>query len=336
MNAPVLIAAIGSLGTLGVFILLAFVWQLLSLPERRRRQRRLAMIGGVEQSDEAQSDMSHSTAQGGIKRQGRSALIERAESLLFEFVPRVSQLSRKLEKAGLTMSAPAYFSLVLTLITILYLVLWQLLPLPIVSVLLLSISVGYGLPHLVVAQLSARRQKMILAQLPDVLDMLVRSIRAGLPLTQSLLEVGRQVDDPLGLELRSIARQAKLGVPLEEALVAVADKVDIQEFHFLVTSLALQQKTGGSLSETLGNLSDLLRQRHQVRKKVKALSSEARSSAYLIGALPVVLLGGLTLLNPEYLRPLLDTEVGNLLLVLGGVGILSGAFVMWRMMRFDI
>ncbi|WP_051608780.1 type II secretion system F family protein [Fodinicurvata fenggangensis] len=334
MTAPILIAAIGALGTLGFMILLTFLWHLLSAPERRRRQRRLAMI--VRTAGTTTGGKKASQEREGIRREERTGVSARMETALFNFVPRLSQITGLLRKAGLDISATGYLCMMGGLTLLALFLLSRMLPLPFILQATLSVIFGIGLPHFTVVYLGARRQKKILAQLPDVLDMIVRSVRAGLPLTQSLMAVGDQIDEPLGSELSNIGRQTKLGVPLDEALLSVAERLDIQEFYFLVTSLTLQQKTGGSLADTLGNLSDLLRQRHQVRNKIKALSSEARASAYLIGSLPIALLGGMSVLNPGYLQPLFETDTGNILLWIGGGGIVTGAIVMWRMMRFDI
>lgn len=173
-------------------------------------------------------------------------------------------------------------------------------------------------------------------QLPGVLDTIIRGIRAGLPVQECIANAGQEFDDPVGGHFRAIAERVQLGEPLDVALWRVAKVVDRPEMDFFAISIAIQQETGGSLSEALGNLAKLLRDREKMKLKIKAISSEARASAMIIGALPFAMLALLSVMSPDYIAPLFTDTRGNYMLLAGLVSISMGAFVMWRMTKFEI
>jgi tight adherence protein B len=140
----------------------------------------------------------------------------------------------------------------------------------------------------------------------------------------------------MGPHLRAISERVQLGEPLETALWRVARVINKPEMDFLAVSISIQMETGGSLAEALGNLSDLLRKRAQMKLKIKAISSEAKASAMIIGALPFVMLGLLTFMSPDYVLPLFVDPRGQMMLGAGLLSISVGAFVMWRMTQFEI
>ncbi len=173
-------------------------------------------------------------------------------------------------------------------------------------------------------------------QLPGVLDTIIRGIRAGLPVQECIANAGQEFDDPVGGHFRAIAERVQLGEPLDVALWRVARVVDRPEMDFFAISIAIQQETGGSLSEALGNLAKLLRDREKMKLKIRAISSEARASAMIIGALPFAMLALLSVMSPDYIAPLFTDTRGNYMLAAGLVSISMGAFVMWRMTKFEI
>ena len=151
-------------------------------------------------------------------------------------------------------------------------------------------------------------------QLPDAIDTIIRGIRSGLPVIECIGTAGQESAAPIGPHFRTISERVQLGEPLETAIWRVARVINKPEMDFLAVAISIQMETGGSLSEALGNLADLLRKRAQMKLKIKAISSEAKASAMIIGALPFVMLGLLTFMSPEYVLPLFADPRGQLML----------------------
>lgn len=197
-------------------------------------------------------------------------------------------------------------------------------------------ALGVWLPHLWVGWLGMRRRTRFVAGFPDAIDLMVRGLRSGLPVTESIAAVGREMVGPVGEEFRQVADAVRLGATLEDALWAASERIDAQEFKFFIISLSIQKETGGNLGETLANLSDILRRRRQMRLKIKAMSSEARASAIILGSLPVAMFAVIYLMNPGYEGELLHDPRGQMMLGFG-IGLMTlGAFVMHKMVRFEI
>jgi tight adherence protein B len=175
-----------------------------------------------------------------------------------------------------------------------------------------------------------------LKQLPEAIDTIIRGIRSGLPVIECIGTAGAESPDPLGGHFRAISERVQLGESLEHALWRVARVVNKPEVDFFAVSIAIQMETGGSLAEALGNLSDVLRKRQQMKLKVKAVSSEAKASAMIIGALPFIMLGLLSAMSPDYVAPLFTDTRGQMLLVGGFSWMGLGAVIMWRMTQFEI
>ncbi|MGP1256818.1 MAG: type II secretion system F family protein [Kiloniellales bacterium] len=199
-----------------------------------------------------------------------------------------------------------------------------------------GVSSGAILPHVLVGVLAQRRLAKFIELFPDAIDLIVRGLRSGLPVTESISTVGLEMRDPVGIEFRRIADAVRVGAKLEEAMWAVARRVDVPEYKYLIITLSIQRETGGNLAETLANLSELLRKRRQMKLKVKAMSSEAKVSAWIIGSLPFIMFALLFLLNASYMITLIHDPRGKFLLAVALLFILVGAGVMWKMVRFEI
>lgn len=202
--------------------------------------------------------------------------------------------------------------------------------------LLMGIIVGFGLPNFIINTRINRRTKKFLILFPDAIDLIVRGLRAGLPVTESIKMVAKEIEEPVSQIFQTMTEKMALGVPLEKTLYETALKYRITEFDFFVTSIVLQRETGGNLSEILNNLSEALRQRLMMRLKIKAMSSEARASMYIIGSLPFIVLLALKVFSPEYLTPLFEDFRGNIALAVAGGMLFSGIFIMNRMAKFEI
>jgi tight adherence protein B len=201
---------------------------------------------------------------------------------------------------------------------------------------LIGIAFGLMLPHAVVGHLGKRRLNKFTATFPEAIDLIVRGLRSGLPISESIVTVSKEIGDPIGTEFRTIDQSIRLGQSMEDAMWDTARRIDTPEFKFFVISISVQRETGGNLAETLENLSDILRRRRQMKLKVKALSSEARASAYIIGSLPFTIFGIIFCINPGYALDLFHDSRG---LVMVGVGLTMmaiGSLVMAKMVRFEI
>jgi tight adherence protein B len=171
---------------------------------------------------------------------------------------------------------------------------------------------------------------------PDALDLIVRSVRAGLPVSEAVKIIGNEISEPVGDDFREVAANLMIGMSLEESLMLLQKRVPIAEIKYFAISLTIQQETGGNLAEILSNLASIMRKRIQIRKKIRALSSEARASALIIGTLPFIVGLAIFALNRDYIEILFIDELGRLFLG-GAVGsILIGGIVMSKMIRFDI
>ncbi|HEX5644156.1 MAG TPA: type II secretion system F family protein [Erythrobacter sp.] len=199
-----------------------------------------------------------------------------------------------------------------------------------------GLFVGAGLPHMVLNHFIKKRTNAFNAKFPDGIELLVRGLRSGLPVTETLGVVAQEVPGPVGEEFKSIVERIKIGRTMEESLQVTADRLGIPEFNFFCITLAIQRETGGNLAETLSNLADVLRKRAQMKLKIRAMSSESKASAYIVGALPFVVFGMITWINPEYIGGFF-TDDRLIVAGLGGLVWMSiGGFIMAKMVSFEI
>jgi tight adherence protein B len=256
-------------------------------------------------------------------------------ALAKRWVPNVTALQARLRKTGKAVSVGRYAAACLVLFAA-ALAAGLALRLPSVVALGFAVAVGAGLPHMAVSVMIARRRAAFGGHFPDAIDLMVRGLRSGLPITETVAACGREMPDPVGHEFRGIAHAVRAGRQLEEALWTAADRIDTAEFRFFVVALSVQRETGGNLAETLANLSTILRARKQMRLKISAMSGEAKASATILGSLPFVMFGIIYALNSGYIEPLFDDPRGRVMLA-GGVGVMAtGIAVMRKMIRFEI
>ncbi len=200
----------------------------------------------------------------------------------------------------------------------------------------IGLIAGVGMPHIAVGYLGNRRQEKFVANFPDAIDLMVRGLKSGLPIGESIKIAGEEVPDPVGNEFRRVTDAVRMGSKIDAALQDVGERIDVQDFKFFTVSLAIQSETGGNLSETLQNLSNVLRGRRQLKLKIKAMSSEAYASAYIIGSLPFVVGFFIYIVNTSYVMKLFTDERGNVMLGFGGLMFLIGAAIMYKMVKFEV
>jgi tight adherence protein B len=199
----------------------------------------------------------------------------------------------------------------------------------------LGFAAGFGLPRWGLSFLKNRREKAFLKALPDAVDVIVRGIKAGLPLFESIKVVAADAPEPLRSEFLAIIETQAIGMPLGEACGRLFERMPLPEANFFGIVIAIQQKSGGNLSEALGNLSKVLRDRKKMAEKIQAMSMEAKASAGIIGSLPPILMILVYLTTPGYISLLWTDPTGQLMLVGCVIWMAIGIFVMKRMINFD-
>lgn len=204
-------------------------------------------------------------------------------------------------------------------------------------IVLLAFVISFlGLPRAFMKFKIKRRQKAFLEEFADALESAVRLLKAGMPVGEAIAMVAREYSGPVGQEMAIIYDEQKLGIPLPEACMRAAERMPITEMQMFATGISIQQQTGSSLSEILSNMARVIRARFRLKRKVQALSSEAKASAGIIGALPVFVCAGLYAINPGYMELLFITSKGKMFLW-GAIGWMSiGVLIMRQMINFKM
>lgn len=195
---------------------------------------------------------------------------------------------------------------------------------------------AFGLPRWVVGFIRARRVKAFLEEFPNALDVIVRAVKSGLPLNDGVRLIASESQEPVRGEFRRIVEAQQLGLSIPEAAMRMQETMPCPEAGFFGIVIQIQTQAGGNLSEALGNLSRVLRDRKKMKAKIQALSMEAKASAVIIGALPIVVAFLVYLSSPNYIRPLFTTSTGHFLLGISAVWMSLGIFTMKKMMDFEI
>ncbi len=272
------------------------------------------------------------------RAQRRRNEVKRQQSLdgrLTALLPDPAFLRLKIARTGHAMSPWTFFGACLALAAVVIVVLSVLVHQPPMIAGPAGVVVGFGLPYMVLGFLAKRRLTRFVNMMPEAIDVIVRGVRSGLPVTEAIATVSREMEDPIGTEFRRIIDIYRLGRPLGQALTEAAQRLNVPEFNFLVVALSIQQETGGNLSETLANLADIIRKRRQLRLKVKALTGEAKASAAVVGSLPFLLFLVISFLNPGYTDVFFEDSRGNIMLAAGLTSMFIGMGIMYKLANFD-
>lgn len=284
------------------------------------RDRHAAHTGAVVEAQMRRIQASRSTRMDGI-----------ATRLL----PRPAVLKQRLERTGKTWSPGQYLTASIGLLVVLTAVL-RLRGLPFLPSFTVGLFGALFLPHWWVGRLITKRVKQFNARFADAIDLLVRGLRSGLPISETLQVVGQEVPGPVGVEFRNVSDKIKIGRTMDAALIDTAERLNIPEFNFFCISLAIQRETGGNLAETLSNLAEVLRKRLQMKLKIRAMSSESKASAMIIGALPFIVFGLITFINPDYMAAFYSNPKLTMIGIGGMVWMGIGVFIMSKMISFEI
>ena len=297
----------------------------------RELKRRVARVGADGQG----ARRSGAKAASALRTDRQDSVHPLLDRLIKTLVPNPDRIRDRLARTGRRISLGEYLLVNVLVACAGWIVLAVVVGLPMPLPLAGAVILGLGVPHVAVGMMGDRRVAQFVAQFPDAIDLICRGLRSGLPVTESINAVAREVPEPLGSEFRKIGDAVRVGQSLDAAMWEVAKRIDTPEFRFLIIAMAIQRETGGNLAETLGNLSELLRKRRQMKLKIKALSSEARASAYIVGALPFLMFFAINAVNPGYTDVFFTDPRGMMLggVALGMIGI--GAFVMYKMVNFD-
>jgi tight adherence protein B len=275
---------------------------------------------------------------GNAQAQIRKLFAERAnrwEGYASTLIPKPALLRKRLEMTGKEITLGKYAMICLGVVALVSVgLIFR--GAPIILSLLLGIFFGVGGPHFVIGKMIKRRVAKFTSNFPDAIELMVRGLRSGLPITETLGIVASEIPGPVGVEFRMVADKMKIGRTMEAALQDTADRLGTPEFQFFVITLAIQRETGGNLAETLSNLADVLRKRAQMKLKIRAMSSESKASAYIVGALPFIVFGLVYMINPHYMAGFF-TDQRLMVAGLGGMVWMGiGAAIMAKMVNFEI
>lgn len=321
MNLPVILIIAGA------FLAFSLLVILLGGPSSgKAKTRRLAMV----------KDRHAASTEAVVAAQMRKTIQTRGGgSSLASLMPRREEMEKRLRRTGKGWTLTQYMFASMGLFVVAtggMLILRA----PFMMAAMIGLFLSLGLPYLVVGRAIKKRVTKFNARFPDAIDLLVRGLRSGLPVTETFLVVSQELPGPVGEEFKGVVERIRIGNTMETALQESAEMLATPEFQFFCITIQIQRETGGNLAETLSNLSDVLRKRAQMKLKIRAMSSEAKASAYIVGALPFFVFGVVWSMNPSYLagffyeQRLIITGIGGLIWMSIGAGIMA------KMISFEI
>lgn len=315
-------------------ILLMVILLVLNNQEKTKKNKALSIITGKNPADlsKASDKDEQSKRRADIAKklkQNKDELEEKSKK------KKKRTIALMMEQAGLK-AAPAKYWIASVVSLFIALLLGKLMGASPFVMIMLAVIGLFGLPRLVIRHLTLRRQKKFLEEFPDALEAMVRLLKAGMPVSEAISMISREFDGPVGEEMMLVYDKQKIGVPLYEAAQEATRRMPLTEMQMFATGLTIQAQTGSSLSEVLMNLAGVIRARFRLKRKIKALSSEAVASASIIGALPCLVTLGLWAVNPEYIGVLFTDSFGKILLAGAVFWMFLGIIVMKIMINFKV
>jgi tight adherence protein B len=314
-------------GVLAVLALMLFAVRGPSVAKSQNRR--------LESLRERHSKSNEVATQAQLKRILQTRNQSKMDGLAQRLIPKPALLRQRLHQTGRTWTLAQYGLASLGIIVVVSGLL-MLKGLPLLLAVFVGLFAGVGVPHFIVGKLIKRRVAKFTSRFPDAIDLMVRGLRSGLPISETLGIVADEIDGPIGEEFRTVSDKMKIGRTMEAALQEVADRLGTPEFQFFVITLAIQRETGGNLAETLANLSEVLRKRAQMKLKIKAMSSESKASAWIVGSLPFIVFILIWFINGTYMQGFF---VDERLMIAGAGGLVwmgIGVFIMAKMVDFEI
>jgi tight adherence protein B len=295
---------------------------------RRRLARRLDAVKGQKRGA-ASGDKE-------VRSLSMRGNISKMDQVARRWMPRRELLVARLERTGRSISIGRYMVFTVILAGIIAAGITIGAGLPILPCVLVGVGLGVGIPHVVIGKLGKRRVAAFINLFPDAIDLMVRALRSGLPISEAIIMASHEIGDPIGSEFRTIESGMRLGRDLESLLWEIGKRIDAPEFRFFIIALSVQRETGGNLAETLSNLSEVLRRRRTMRAKARAMASEARASTMILGSLPFIVTIILMTTSPTYIMPLFGDIRGLALIGLALFMLATGIGIMVKMAKFEI
>ncbi|MBF0129747.1 MAG: type II secretion system F family protein [Alphaproteobacteria bacterium] len=297
---------------------------------RARLKRRVEQIAGPA----AASQRKDGKTGGGARKKNIQNKLKEMEDKRTK-KSKATGIGVEIMQAGLTISVRQYF-IISACVGLLAAFISFLAGMPLLTTALVTAAASLWFPRFVLRKMVAGRVAKFTANFANALDIIVRGIRTGLPVGECLGMIGREMPEPVGLEFRMITDGQRIGMSLDEVLGRLVERVPTSEAKFFAIVLLIQKQTGGNLADTLDKLSTVLRERKKMRDKITALSSEAKSSAIIIAALPFLVAGLLSLTQPKYISSLFTSDTGHMLLTGCAVCMGIGILIMKKMINFQI
>lgn len=321
--------AIVGFGGIAVFTIIYLVLDPILSGGNRVEKRKKIVAGGLKAKLESRD---------GMVEMRRRKQVQDAVREMEEKNRRKKKVSMRLrlQRAGLEDMKPRTFYMFSILSGLIVTFALLLIGLPFYFALLGPLVGGFGLPRYVLGILTKRRQKAFLREFVTAIDIIVRGVKAGLPFNDCMQIITTEVGEPVRSEFIHLVEQQRVGVPIEKIMQKLFERVPLQEVNFFAIVVTIQLQVGGNISEALTNLANVLRDRHKLKAKVQAVSMEAKSSAAIIGALPLVVMGGVSVANPEYISILFTHPTGHMILGMSAMSMLAGVLVMRWMINFKI
>ena len=325
LDPTTLAIAIGVMS--GVFLLLIAA----ALPRggSRRYMRRLEAVTSRRQ---LAAPIDPVAARSLTRRQSTTPGIDR----FFRMLPRREALVERLSRTGHEISVGQYMLGSIGAILVFTVLIMVFAGFGLMVSLMFGIALGLGIPHYLVNRMGKKRVLRFINLFPEAIDLMVRALRAGLPISEAIINASQEIGDPVGTEFRGIEAGMRLGRDLDSLLWEIAKRITAPEFRFFIIALSVQRETGGNLAETLNNLSEVLRRRRTMRAKARAMAREARASTMILGCLPILVTVVLSITSPTYIAPMFSDVRGLMLLGVALVMLITGIAIMVKMARFEI
>lgn len=318
-------------GVGGIMLLGIVIYALMPSHDDKALDRRIRDLG-EEKEEKKKADAPKVQ----LRREQKDSGIEALDHFIKNVLPNPDKIRARLARTGKKITISEYLLINVLAVAVFYLLFHLVLGLKLFVAILLSLALGLFLPHAVIGRMGAKRIRNFLKFFPESIDAMVRGIRSGLPIIESIGVVAQEMPDPIGTEFKGIKDAVRMGRSMEDAMWDVAKRIDLPEFRYLIIALSIQKETGGNLAETLSNVGDVLRKRRQMKLKIKAMSSEAKASSMILGALPFIMILVLGAVSPEYIGVLFNDPRGNVLCGIAASIMGMGIYIMSQMINFEI
>jgi tight adherence protein B len=311
-----------------ILIILGMMAALIINNRTAQKDRALAVIKGRSASEARDKGRSE-------KDKRRAEIAQKLKDQTEGGKDKKNTIKNLIEQSGLKISVKRFW-ICCVIFSFLVVILTKILGMSPFVTLMLGITGLLGFPRMFLKWRIKRRQKKFLEEFADALEAMVRLLKSGMPVTEAIKMAGREFTGPVGEEMTLIYEAQKIGISLPDAALSAAERMPLTEMHMFATGVSIQSQTGASLSEVLTNLAGVIRARFKLKRKVQALSAEAKSSAMIIGALPFLIGSGLWFINPDYIGILFSETMGRVMLIGAGIWMCLGIFIMKAMINFKI